>query len=359
MLNLYNTTIESLYIHKVGNKSRSEGVFLAKEETKLPDELSVLLKEFFLKPFRDQEEKVLKFHHEVDLEFNPVYNVVARWFKHKDETEMFSKAGLKLISKQLAKHLHDQHTHPHIKGGELYICHLKDMMIDNERVAGIGIFKSEIKQDFLQFAIDDNHLEVILSQGVNLAKLDKGAIIFNTNASDGFKVLSVDSNKYDTKYWLDSFLGVVEFEDSSYYTKRYLKMVKDFSKDVVLPAEDKKESVMFMNQTYNHFASNDDFEETRFLNEVCKNPQLQPEFRHYKEQNAAKYSIQDLSTFPISNTAVKESQKKFKSLIELDTNISIKLDFVNTDSANKFLEKGWDDEKQMYYYLCYFNSEKK
>ena len=38
--------------------------------------------------------------------------------------------------------------------------------------------------------------------------------------------------------------------------------------------------------------------------------------------------------------------------------IQIKLDFINSDSADKFVEKGWDEEKQMYYYLVYFARKK-
>ena len=37
----------------------------------------------------------------------------------------------------------------------------------------------------------------------------------------------------------------------------------------------------------------------------------------------------------------------------------LKLHVVNPESAEKLLEKGWDEEKQMYYYLCYFNKEVK
>jgi hypothetical protein len=48
-----------------------------------------------------------------------------------------------------------------------------------------------------------------------------------------------------------------------------------------------------------------------------------------------------------------------KGIINLDTNIQIKMDFVNSDSADKFVEKGWDEEKQMYYYLVYFNKEQR
>ena len=83
------------------------------------------------------------------------------------------------------------------------------------------------------------------------------------------------------------------------------------------------------------------------------------EFNNYKMEKAPKYKIEDLTTFPISNTAVSGARKRIKSVIELDTNVQIKLDFVNPESAEKFVEKGWDEERQMYYYLVYFNKEQK
>ena len=45
-------------------------------------------------------------------------------------------------------------------------------------------------------------------------------------------------------------------------------MCQDFAKEVVLPAEGKQEEILFMNRAVNHFAKNDEFEETHFLNEV-------------------------------------------------------------------------------------------
>ena len=101
------------------------------------------------------------------------------------------------------------------------------------------------------------------------------------------------------------------------------------------------------------------FEETAFVNEVIDNPDLIPEFRHYKTERAPKYSIEDLTTFPIANTAVTAARKKIRNVINLDTNIQIKMDFINPESAERFVEKGWDEEKQMYYYLVYFNQEQK
>jgi hypothetical protein len=95
------------------------------------------------------------------------------------------------------------------------------------------------------------------------------------------------------------------------------------------------------------------------LNEVLDNPDLISEFKNYKVDKGEKYSIEDVSSFSISNSAVTEARKSFKNVINLDTGITIKMDFINPESAEKFIEKGWDEERQMYYYLAYFNKEEK
>ncbi|MFC4634142.1 nucleoid-associated protein [Dokdonia ponticola] len=349
MINLYNTQIESLSIHRVGNKSKAEGLFVSNDPYPLSDEITPLIKEFFFKPFREKEENYYRFDHETDLEFHTLFGIVQKVFENPSATH--------LLSEEIAKHLYEQSEHPHIKAGELYIAHLENVMIDNQKTDAIGIFKSELKQDFLQFRESGSNLEMLLEQGINLNKLDKGCLIINHKAEEGYKILSVDSNRYDTKYWLENFLGVEIFEDDNFYTKKYLKFCQDFAKDVVLPAEDKREEVLFMNRAVNHFAKNDAFNESAFMNEVLENPDLIPEFNHYKTEQAPKYKIEDLTDFPISNKAVSSQRKKIKNLIQLDTNIQIKLDFINPESAEKFVEKGWDEEKQMYYYLVYFNKE--
>ncbi len=349
MINLYPSQIETLSIHKVGNQNKGEAVFLSEESYKLNDELIGLLKEYFFKPFREKEENYYTFANEVDVEFNTLYDMVGHVFN--DPTTIHEH------SKKIAQHLFEQSNHPHIKSGELYVAHFSEVVIDNEKVDAIGIFKSEIMHDFLQFEEKENNIDILIQQGINLNKLDKGCIIFNINKEEGYKVLSVDSNRYDTKYWLEDFLGVAPLADNIFYTKKYLKFCEGFAKDVVLPAEDKQQEVLFMNKAINHFAKNDEFEETAFLNEVVENPELIPEFKNYKVEKGPKYSVEDISTFDIANKAVSDARKKIKNVIKLDTNIQIKMDFINPESADKFVEKGWDEEKQMYYYLVYFNKE--
>ena len=342
MLNLYTTNIETLSVHRVGNQSKGEPLFLSESPYALNDEIIGLLKEYFFKPFREKEENYFRFVHDADVEFNELYQLVTPIFE--DESCIHQQ------SKKIAQHLYNQSNHPHIKSGEVYVALLHDTYLDNEKVKAVGIFKSEVKNSFFQFEEQPNQLEIIIQEGVNIQKLDKGCIIFNTNKEEGYKILSVDSNRYDTKYWLENFLNVDALIDDNFYTKKYLKFSQDFAKDVILPAEDKKEEVLFMNRAINYFAKNDDFEETSFVNEV---------FKHYKVEKGPKYQIEDVSSFPIANKAVSDVRKKIKNVIDLDTNIQIRMDFINPESADKFIEKGWDEEKQMYYYLVYFNKEQK
>jgi hypothetical protein len=326
-------------------------MFLSDSTYSLTDEIVPLIKEYFFRPFREKEENYFQFAHDVDLEYNEMFNLA---------TEVFTNPGsVHEVSKKITRHLFEQSNHPHIKNGEVYVAYLTNISIDNQTVDALGVFKSELKNDFLQFEERGSNLEMILQEGINLNKLDKGCLIFNYKKEEGYKILTVDSNRYDARYWLEHFLSVDAFQDENYMTKKYLKFCQEFAKEVVFPAEDKKEEVLFMNRAVNHFAKNDTFEETKFLNEVMDNPDLIPEFKSFKADRGEKYSIEDVTSFPIANAAVSDARRAIKNVINLDTNIQIKLDFVNPDSAEKFVEKGWDEERQMYYYLVYFNKEQK
>jgi hypothetical protein len=350
MTNLFNAQIESISLHKVGNISRNEPIFLSDEPFKLSDEITPLIKEFFLKPFREKEEVYYQFAHEVDMEYNEMYSYASAMFEAPHRAHA--------ISRNIAEHLFEQSNHPHIKSGEVYVVHFKRASLNNVEMDAIGIFKSEIKSDFIEMKEEESHLDMVLSQGIALEKLDKGVLIFNCNKEEGYKILTVDSNRYDARYWIEHFLGLEVFQDENFFTKKYLGFCQAFGKEVVLAAEDKKEEIVFLNRAVDHFAKNDDFEENDFINKVIDNPDLQAEFRNFKVDKGEKYSIEDVSSFPISNSAVTEARKKIRGVIELDTNITIKLDLINPETADNFLEKGWDEEKQMYYYLCYYNTEK-
>ena len=351
MINLYNTEIEDLFIHRVGNQCRKEKLFLSNEPYQIKDEIRPLLKEFFLKPFREKDEQYFKFSEESELE--SVLNSYG--YAYNDEIEINP-----LVSHRIAEHLYSQGKHPHIKSGELYVCKLSNMLIDNYKVEGFGIFKSELKCDFMQFEEGASRLDIIIQQGVNMNKLDKGAIIFEDpeESKTGFRILYIDSNKYDSKYWAENFLELVELEDSNFLTRKYLKFCESFAKDVIRPAEDKHAEVEFVNDSLGFFAGRDQFNENEFKKEVIQDDSLISEFDHYKFEKGPKFQIEDITSFDISNETVSECRKKIKGEIVLDTGITLKV-AKGTNAASKYLEKGWDEEKQMYYYLSYFNKEEK
>lgn len=358
MTNLFNAHIESMSIHRVGNKSRNEKPFYSQSPYKPSDEIIPLLKEFFLKPFRDKEENFYQFSHDVDIAYNKVFSLSKAIFNDG----IYNDDVFHYTSVEANKHLFEASNHPHIKNGDVFVVRFSGVSLNNTVCDAIGIYKAEILSDFIQVVernAGEQNLKINLNQGISLDKLDKGALIFNVDEENGYKVLCVDQNKYDARYWLEHFLGVDASHDENYITKKYIKFVEDFGKDVVFPAEDKKEQVMFSNRSLNYFAKNDAFNENDFLNEVLDNPDLVAEYHSYKAEKGEKYSIEDITEFDISNQAVSDARKKIKNVIELDTNITIKLDFVNPESVENFVEKGWDEEKQMYYYLLYYNKESK
>ena len=118
MLNLYTTNIETLSIHRVGNLSKGEPLFLSEKPYALNDEIIGLLKEYFFKPFREKEENYFHLVHDTDVEFNELYQLVTPIFE--DESSIHKQ------SKKIAQHLYNQSNHPHIKSGEVYVALLHD-----------------------------------------------------------------------------------------------------------------------------------------------------------------------------------------------------------------------------------------
>ena len=73
----------------------------------------------------------------------------------------------------------------------------------------------------------------------------------------------------------------------------------------------------------------------------------------YKKEN----NIDLNEHFNVSVPTLKKEKRKIKSQINLDTKIQIKLDISDGDSVKENIEKGFDEEKKMYYYKVYYNEE--
>ena len=223
MLDFANVRLNNVILHKLGNKSREEDMVLSDKELSVNDSIKELLMQFFLGHFA--EENYYNFFSENGPTENPVYQYV---------NDIFQNPGnFVQESVNIAQKLYDAGTHPKIKEGDLYVAYFSDLVVDGELVDAVGIFKSETKQDFLQIKASAGGLDIVIEEGINLNKIDKACLIYNTEAEFGYKLNIIDAtNKQEAQYWRLDFLGIEQRKDDFYQTQKYMELCKDFVEEV-------------------------------------------------------------------------------------------------------------------------------
>ena len=344
ILDFTGTSIDSLYIHKVGNKLTDEGVFLSKKEIVVNDELKSLLVHYFVSPFKSDE--FFNFYHDIDMSMNEVFVCVSEALNNKD--------SLYEQSVNFAGHLYENSIHPKIKGGEFYTVLFNDCVVDGEIVNAIGLFKSENKDTFLKVFPSEDEFGVESEKGININKLDKGCLIFNTEKENGFIVAVVDNTGKgaDAQYWTDDFLHVRQRKDEYYNTHNVLSLCKNFVKEE-LPQQfevSKADQVDFLNRSVQFFKENDNFNLDEFANEVINQPEIIKSFNNYKSSYQQDYDIEIADDFLISESAVKKQARAFKSVIKLDKNFHIYI-----HGNRELIEQGEDNKGR--FYKVYYKEE--
>ncbi len=349
MIDFSQMTFKGLAVHKIGNKVRQEGLLIADELYQLADEnLRNVLLDYFLKPFKREE--FYHFTHDTDLGLNKLYTYCKAIFENRSE--------LQPQSISMAKHLYNQSTHPKILGGEFYVTYFADCALDDEVVDAIGIFKSENKDLYLK-PEESGKTKLILNyeQGINIKKLDKGCLIFNTFADEGYRVMIVDrfnKGNEEARYWKDDFLCLARVHDHAFNTETYLHLCKAYCDDVYADEASRKDQVLFLNKSLNYFTEHESFDLDEFAEEVLVEPEQVNEFRTYKQEFENDNGYVSNNDFKISQPTVKGMKRQFKNLIKLDTNIDIKL---NSEGTAQYIERGYDEQRNMYFYKVFFTDE--
>jgi len=301
------------------------------------------LLKYFLSPFKKLEETYQFNSPENDT--NTMFNLSKSFFSTKD--------NFLEISQRISRHLYDQSKHQNIKSGDVFVVHFSELLYGEEMVEAIGVFKCERKNEFMQVNDVDGELLLNFQNGVNLGKLDKGVLLLNVEQEDGFRVLSIDNNYYDTSYWLLDFLDVVHVQDDFFHTSNYLDMVDNFTKEVLAPKMDKAEQIQFMNDSVDYFAKHETFNFDEFATEIAPEPEVIAELRNYRND----FALNDVEAFSIAPAAINNAKRKIKNNIKLDNGVSIKMNFTNPDESKDIVERGFDEDKGMYFYKVYFNEE--
>lgn len=346
--------LDQLVIHKVGNKSKHEGMTIARELCKLDGvgDLELLLK-YFLTPFKG--ETLYRFYHEADLHLNEMYMYASKIFLDRS---VFYEQSVNML-----KHLYEKSDHPQIKSGEFYLAYLTGVRFGEDLVEAIGIFKSENKDLFMQVMQNRTDFDLAFAEGINIKKLDKGCLIFNVGSQDGYKVCIVDATKKqdeEAAYWKDEFLRVTEIQDDNFQTKTALNLCKNFCEDIYgqVYQADRKEQAVFINKALDYFSNQSEFDIDHFAEQVMEDPRQAEDFKSYKRDFEESNGLTGQERFNIAPKTVKAMKRKFKNLIKLDTEIEIKINPTPAEEDNtQFVERGYDAEKGMYYYKIYFNEE--
>jgi hypothetical protein len=348
MLNLSDATIDKIIVHQVGNPSRDEQLNCSKTAFPLDDtELEAVLARFFLSPFQKKDLGFFNFKHDTDINLNEMYHYVGKMFSPGESFE--------LQSVNIAKHLFDKSYHPMVKSGELYIVYLNNCMVEDEITDAIGIFKSENKDTFLKVYAGGNSCNIEYQDGININKLDKGCIVFNTEKDLGFKMCIIDkTNVEESRFWKDQFLKASPRDDDFYQTKTVMNMARTFCNTMLVEDNDvsRNKQLQVKDKVVQYFTENTAFEADVFENEVLEEPAVIDSFRDFRKQFAEQHDLLTKDSFDIAGEAVKKEKKNFKSVIKLDKNFHV---YVHGNP--NLLEKGFDDEKGKFYYKLFFDEE--
>ncbi|MDR1793587.1 MAG: nucleoid-associated protein [Bacteroidales bacterium] len=344
MHNFINSKITNISLHSVGNKSAEELLLLSKQNLNLADNVKEILNFYFTNAFKTEE--YFQFFHDTDLSLNEVYTYISEIFTNPET--------LLEQSVNLAKHLYEQSTHPKIKGGEFYTVYFTDCVIDGKTVDAVGLFKSENKDTFLKVFPKGDGFEIESEKGININKLDKGCLIFNTEKENGYIVAVVDNTNrgIDAQYWIDDFLHVRQRQDEYYNTQNIMSLCKNFvAKELPQQFEvSKADQIDLLNKSVQFFKEKDTFNLEDFTNEVIVQPEIIQSFNAYKTDYQQEYEIEFSDNFPISDSAVKKQARVFKSVIKLDKNFHI---YVHGN--RQLIEQGEDSKGK--FYKIYYNEE--
>lgn len=349
MLNFINSNIENVSVHHIGNKLNDEGLILSKSELNISDnKLRELLLKYFLYPFKTEEFYSFSFTNE-DFRLNPLYVFASEIFSNNND---FHKKSV-----DIAKHLFEVSNHPQIKSGDLFITYFSNAIINEKKTEAIGIFKSDNRQEFLKLDVQNNIFKMHYEDGINIEKLDKGCIIFNLNKKSGYELCIVDklNKSSEAQFWKENFLMLKPLNNDFNQTKFFLNLAKEYTLHK-FPEEfqtSKIDQIDILNRSIEYFKSHEQFDKNEFKRTVFNDTGVIKSFNNFEQsryENNNSFVVED--NFEISNSAVKNQAKVFKSVLKLDNNFHIYI------HGNKnLIEKGIDKDGRKYYKIYFENEE--
>ena len=219
-MDISQARIRRFITHSVGNKLRDEGITISKEATGLDENVASIILRNYLGGIKNSD--IFRFFHESDTTFNEI--------KVFSESIFNGDNSFDTTSEKIAKHLYSKSTHPSVPGGDLFIVLFSGILIDEDEVDALGIFKTETKEDFLSVYEENGALRVRGSLGIDPRNLQKAAII-----PMGHNFLYAFEKGSSTAYWLDEFLKVQKLPTKKSAASYVARLVKETVREIGEP----------------------------------------------------------------------------------------------------------------------------
>jgi len=248
-VDISSARVGKLIVHRIGNKIRDEGYQLSSQSMPMSSTLEDLLLRSYLSPVL-LNGAAYDFHHDSDISLNEV--------RHFSRLIFSDGSTFTDNSKSIAKHLYSSSTHPNVGGGELIVVLFEDIRTDAGTEQGLGLFRIEAKDDFLDIEEKNGSINLVERVGIALQKIQKGAVILSNNG----RIHAIDSLGQKTKYWHETFLRAVPRETPLACAKVVGAFIKAVSSKVASPAN----ALEFGQRIHDKISSN----ETTTIGEIRK-----------------------------------------------------------------------------------------
>lgn len=302
---------------------------------------SIILKDFFIKPFSTQKGE-FSFSHPVSLDYNIVFQSALGLLDNGD----FVKC-----SQDIFRHLQSVSTLPTIKDGDIFVAKVEDIIMNNSYYEGLGIFKIESKNDFIETFVDSKgNMQFSVKSGFPSNRIDKACLI--VFSSEKPVCYLIDRSK-DTKFWRQDFLGVVPRATSYSQSRSTMQMFKSFIEEQLPDVSKitKADQINLINKCSELMKEADMLNIDETARSLFKDSKITNQFAEYRKVFEQRESLILQDSFGVDKKAV--AVLKSTRRIKLDDTAEIHL-----MKTGNFLERGFDDEKGMYYYKLYFSKEK-
>jgi len=364
----YSSAIATdLVLAKIGNPQRDEPLQTSREVYKVEEQDQATLTTLFVKPFRNLIGH--RFAHHSSLDQHEMNQIAKAVFSAPDG--LFEKGC------DIARRLYSKSNHPNIKAGDLCVSLIKEIEFEGKMTEGLCILKSESLVPFLSISVENGDLRLHTEQGINPEKIDKGCLILNVHADQGYYVMTFDRSGGESRFWVRDFLGLQVVTDASYLTNAYAKMAvsflekggsgseqtKDGSGDGESTASQADDSppwqtAVAAREAIQFFEERDKFDLGEFEQKVLKDPQTIKKFAEHRSKVEEEQGAPLQKSFDISKKDVGKAKKKIGAVMKLDSGVEIHLksNFL-LEPSNPTIERGFDDEKGMKFVKVYYYKE--